>query len=252
MKYKNVSITVIVFIIIIALIVGYFCFASLSASFGYDKGGNTEKHALAYISSPVTVIIDAGHGGIDPGAVANGLIEKDLNLEVALKLNSFLSLANVKVVMTRSDDVLLGEGETIRKQKISDLKKRLEILSSQNNCVFVSIHMNKFEQSTAHGLQVFYAGKSDEARKLAQLIQDYSKLIDETNTRNIKPDGGNIYILENTDKTAILVECGFLSNNKDAVMLSTDEYKNKLAFIIYSGIIKYLQEYSDENSVRMQ
>ena len=252
MKYKNIALTSIVVIIIVALLIGYFCFASLSASFGYDKGGNKDKATGTESSVPVTVIIDAGHGGMDSGAVANGLIEKDLNLEVATKLKSFLTLSGANVIMTRSEDVLLGDGETIRMQKISDLKKRLEILNSTDNCLFVSIHMNKFSSSSAHGLQVFYASASEEARTLAEVIQEHSKSIDKTNTRQIKPDDKTIYILENTTKAAVLVECGFLSNSTDASMLATDEYKDKLAFVIYCGIIEFLWENKDENTVHMQ
>lgn len=251
MKYKNIAVTAIVIVVLLALVIGYFCFASLSASFGYDKGGNTDKATVTENYNSLTVIIDAGHGGMDPGAVANGLIEKDLNLELALKLRDFLALSNVQVIMTRETDVLLGEGDTIRKHKVADLNKRLEILNSTENCVFVSIHMNKFQQSGASGLQVFYASASKNAQTLAEHIQAFSKTIDSSNKRQIKPDDGKIYILENTKNTAVLVECGFLSNIQDAAKLSSDEYKNKLAFVIYCGIIKYLQENKNENSVRM-
>lgn len=242
MKYKRVAVTSIVLIIILVIIISYFGFASLAASFGYSKTGHRDKASpTASIPKP-TVIIDAGHGGIDPGAVDNGLVEKDLNLKVAEKLKAFLSIAGVDTLMTRSDDSLLGQGETVRKHKTADLKERLNILNAAENCVFVSIHMNKFSSASARGLQAFYASASSDANVLAENIQEFARLLDPSNKRQIKPDGKTIYILENTNKTAVLVECGFISNAEESRLLASDEYQNKLAFAIYCGIIKYLQE----------
>ena len=242
MKYKNIALTAVILIVIFIIVVGFFGFASLSSSFGYSKTGHKDKAIQSNTVERITVIIDAGHGGIDPGAVENGLVEKELNLKVANKLRQFLLLSDVEVVMTRTEDVLLGEGETVRKHKVADLKARLDMLNNTENCVFVSIHMNKFTAPSAHGLQTFYASASEDANLLAAHIQDYAKMLDPTNNRKIKPDGKTIYILENTKKPAVLVECGFLSNPNDSKLLSTDEYQNKIAFAIYCGIMKYIQE----------
>ncbi len=189
----------------------------------------------------ITVIIDAGHGGIDPGAVANNLVEKDINLAVAKKLKDFLSLSGYNVILTREEDVALCDTNKSG-YKRDDLERRLSLVEATDNCVFVSIHMNKFELESASGLQTFYSTNNAESLKLAECIQDASKLLDPDNRRTVKPDDGNIFILENTFKPAVLVECGFLSNSADAAKLSDPIYQNKLAYAIYGGIINYLGE----------
>ncbi len=242
MKYKKIAYTSVVLIIIFIVLVSYFGFASLAASFGYSKTGHRDK-AVASASVPrVTVIVDAGHGGVDPGAIANGLVEKDLNLKLAKKLQCFLALSDAEVVLTRTDDTLLGQEDAANGRKAADLNERLRILNSTENCVFVSIHMNKFQSPSAKGLQTFYASASDDAGILAGYIQEYAKLLDPSNKRSVKPDGKTIYILENTKKTAVLVECGFLSNPEESRLLSSEDYQNKLAFAIYCGIMKYIRE----------
>jgi len=248
MRYKNVAITTIVIILLSLLAIVYLCFSNLSMSFGY-KNSWTEQSGSNSEDDGITVVIDAGHGGIDPGAVANGLVEKELNLSVAKKLEQFLKLSNVNVVMTRTEDVLLGDGDTVRAHKAADLRERLSIAEQIDNAVFVSIHMNKFDSEYVHGLQTFYASSTEGSQELAQSIQNSVTLLDKDNKREIKPDSGNIYVLENTTRTAVLVECGFLSNTKEAKLLSDGGYQNSLAFIIYIGIINYIQENENENSV---
>lgn len=248
MRYKNVAITTIVIILLSLLAIVYLCFSNLSMSFGY-KNSWTEQSGSNSEDDGITVVIDAGHGGIDPGAVANGLVEKELNLSVAKKLEQFFKLSNVNVVMTRTEDVLLGDGDTVRAHKAADLRERLSIAEQIDNAVFVSIHMNKFDSEYVHGLQTFYASSTEGSQELAQSIQNSVTLLDKDNKREIKPDSGNIYVLENATRTAVLVECGFLSNTKEAKLLSDDGYQNSLAFIIYVGIINYIQENENENSV---
>ncbi len=231
MSYKRIAFSSLVFVLIIVVLLLYICFVAFSMTFDFY----ISKQTMTEIKSEkLTVIIDAGHGGIDGGAEANGLIEKDLNLLIANKLREFLTLMNVNTVMTRDADIMLGDN------KSQDLKARLEIAENTSNCIFVSIHMNKFPQNSVHGLQTFYSSSTNGSAKLAQCIQDACKAIDKDNNRKIKPDGGNIFILENTTKTAVLVECGFISNYNDASSLSSDEYQNKLAFCIYLGIKNYL------------
>lgn len=237
MKYKKITITSVLVILIVLITVLYFCFSAFSASYGYQ---NTFSQMNK--KEPKTIIIDAGHGGIDPGAVANGLVEKDLNLAIAKKLQSFLCLTDINVMLSRNDDVLLGDGDTVRKHKTADLKARLDLLTQTENAMLVSIHINKFTSPSAHGLQTFYAENTEGSDKLATYIQEASKLLDGSNKRSVKPDDGNIYILENADKTAVLIECGFISNPSEAKLLSTEDYQNKLAFVIYTGIIRFLQE----------
>lgn len=241
MKYRKIAITAVIIVLIIAAFVAFFCYNSFSVTYGYDKSKHNGYNATA-LRQNVTIIIDAGHGGIDPGAVCNGVVEKDLNLKVATKLADFLSLSDCNLVMTRTTDTLLGTGNTVKEQKCADLSERLKLINLNDGCIFISIHMNKFETQSARGLQTFYASSSLEAAKLAGHIQDIARGNDPNNKRQIKPDDGNIYILKNTDATAVLVECGFLSNAEECKLLKTDEYQNIIAFDIYCGIIQYLQE----------
>lgn len=235
MNYKKIGFSSIAFFLIILLVVIFVCVVAFSSTFGYSSS----KKTFTETKNILTIVIDAGHGGEDPGACANGLIEKDINLKVALKLGEFLKLSNVNVIYTRNDDVLLGDGDK-GNRKSADLKARLQIAENAGECIFVSIHMNKFESAKAHGLQTFYASKALGSDELAACIQESCKMIDAQNKRVIKPDGGNIFILENTTKTSVLIECGFLSNENDAKNLSDATYQNKLAFCIYNGIINFI------------
>lgn len=243
MKYKNVSLCAVIILILTVILIAFFCIMAFSTSYGYSTQVDKSASPVGNLdtTSAVTIIIDAGHGGVDPGAVANNVIEKNINLSVAKKLADFLSISGYNVVLTREEDVLLGNNDK-EGYKRSDLNHRLSFIEKNENCIFVSIHMNKFETSSAHGLQTFYSSNNPDSLRLAEAIQAASKLIDANNTRKVKPDGSNIYILEKTYKPAVLVECGFLSNPTDASKLSDNSYQNKLAFSLYCGIINYIGE----------
>lgn len=191
------------------------------------------------------IVIDAGHGGEDSGAVGvNGALEKDLNLQITLEIGKALEEKGYVVVYTRTDDRLLyTEEENIKGiRKISDLKNRCKIAARYPNSVFVSIHMNSFGSSKYSGLQVYYSEKNDESRLLADSIQN--KVINDlqkTNNRVTKP-GKDMYILENIDNTAVLIECGFLSNKEECEKLSEKEYQKELSFSIVCAIIEYIEK----------
>lgn len=246
-RYKKVGFGAVLVIIGIVLVILFFCFASLSASFGYEAANYaqfaTETDAVPSIGKQrLTVIIDAGHGGEDPGAVVGEICEKNINLAIALKLKEFLSLSGVKTVLTRESDVLLyGAGEEAHKKR-ADLNNRLKFIEDNDNCIFVSIHMNKFTVSGLTGLQVFYSENDPDSVLLAQAVQSEALLIDPSNHRKIKSGVGSSFILEQATKPAVLVECGFLSTPSEALKLVDDSYQNKLAFVIYSGIMKYERE----------
>lgn len=243
MKYKSVANAVIVFILLITIIIAFFCFVAFSGAFKYRKSFISNEAFATYSAfTNTTVIIDPGHGGQDPGAVSMGLREKDINLSLSLYLKDFLCLSGYNVVMTRTDDTLLGAKNGISSIKTTDLKARLEYINAYENSVFISIHMNKFESINASGLQTFYSDNCAESATLARYIQKASLSVDPDNKRTIKPDGDNIYILEHANKPAVLVECGFLSNPKDAANLSSAEYQQALAFCIYEGITEFLGE----------
>jgi len=190
-----------------------------------------------------TVILDAGHGGFDGGAVApDGTVEKEINLKIALKLKEFLRLGGYEVVMTRDSDVSTDDVETdkIAARKKSDLKNRLKLMKDYPDAVFVSIHLNKFTTSAAAGSQVFYGAGREESKKLGEDIQKaIVRLLQPENTRVNKKATSSTYILYNATLPAVLVECGFLSNTAELKRLKTEEYQNKMAFGIFCGIMDY-------------
>lgn len=199
------------------------------------------------------VVLDAGHGGEDGGAVGcDGRKEKDLNLAVTLALGERLSELGYTVVYTRTDDRLLytAEEDIPGMRKISDLKNRCKIAAEYKDALFVSIHMNSFGQAKYSGLQVYYSPAVAGSDALAKCIQsEVVKELQPQNRRNIKR-GEEIYILENTENVAVLIECGFLSNPEECKKLSEKEYQKRLSFAIACGMIKYEEERASENSRR--
>jgi N-acetylmuramoyl-L-alanine amidase len=189
---------------------------------------------------PITVIIDAGHGGEDGGTSGqNGILEKDLNLDVAKKLDSLLRSAGINTVMTRNDDRLLYDplSDYKGRKKILDMHERLRIANSCENAVFLSVHMNSFPQEKYCGLQVYYSRNSIDSMRFAESVQGtVSKYLQPQNERKIK-QGKDIFLLDRLKMPAILVECGFLSNKDECSLLSTEEYRDKLAFWIFYSIM---------------
>ncbi len=205
---------------------------------------NTVKQTEQHGNKPI-VIIDAGHGGFDGGAIANdGTVEKDINLSISLYLQEYLSFFNIKTIMIRDTDCSVeDEGlKTIRQKKSSDLHNRMKIMEETDNAIFVSIHQNKYPDEKYSGTQVFYSPKTkDESQVLAQTIQDYIvNTLQKDNTRQIKECGTSVFLMYNAVKPAVLVECGFLSNYEETNKLKTSEYQKKIAFCIAIGIQNYL------------
>ncbi len=198
-------------------------------------------------STPISnhiVIIDAGHGLPDGGATdAQNNFEATLNLEVALKLQKILEASNCTVILTRSDENGIYEenASTIRQKKVSDMKNRVSIANTSNAEAFISIHMNKSTDNSS-GWQTFYKKDCYTSKELANFIQqniNYSML--KENKRSIKPID-NIYLAKNLSIPFVLVECGFLSNSEEAINLQNDEYQEKLAWGIYTGIMDYFNK----------
>lgn len=193
------------------------------------------------------VILDPGHGGIDGGAEANNLIEKDINLAIALNLRDFLSVQGFRVIMTREDDRSIHEeGLTqISRQKRSDMYQRLKIIEDHPEAIFISVHQNKFEQSSSRGAQIFYSQNDPQSKVLAQKLQDsFQQNLQPDNTRQIKPAENNLFLLYEAQIPAVMAECGFLSNPEEAHNLSTEQYQQQTAFTIYCGLMDYLQDES--------
>lgn len=193
---------------------------------------------------PPTVLVDAGHGGVDGGAVSpiDGTVEKSLNLQIACKLRDMLRMFGVQVKMTRESDISVhdDDAQTIRRKKVTDLKNRLNMLNNGCCDTLISVHMNIFSQGKYHGTQVFYGGLNPQSEVLAKSVQENIKsLIQQDNSRVQKKSGKNIYLLYNARKPAIMAECGFLSNSDDLSLLKTHEYQMKIAGAISCGFIAY-------------
>lgn len=188
---------------------------------------------------------NSAHGGFDGGAVANdGTIEKNINLNISLSLAKFLKQNGFRVIMTREADVSTEDTESsqIASKKKNDLKNRLKLMNDYPEAVFVSVHLNKFTTSAAFGSQVFYS-KAPESEVLADKIQKaIVSLIQPENTRVNKQATSSTYLLYNATVPAVLVECGFLSNEKELELLKQADYQKKMAFSIYLGILEYFKE----------
>lgn len=222
---------------------------SIIASIGAGTLYVMKKDALevsADFHSFKTVIIDAGHGGVDGGTSADdGTLEKDINLQIALKLNEMLSAMGVETVLIRDSDVSIHDESavTIRQKKVSDLKNRLSIMNNTDDPIFVSIHQNHFGQPEYSGTQIFYSKNNSLSRNLADKIRmPVISYLQTENTREIKQSGSEIYLLNNAKVPAVMVECGFLSNPDEAGKLKNELYQNKLVFMIAIGIIDYFTD----------
>lgn len=196
------------------------------------------------VTKEKVVIIDAGHGGEDGGAVSrSGIVEKNINLSIAQSLKSLLEEADYKVIMTRDEDISIhDEGESsTRAKKRSDLNNRLKIINENPTAIFVSIHQNSIvNYIDSKGAQIFYSGNNEQSEILAQCIQDsFKSSLQPDNKREIKKAGNNLFILYNANNPAVMAECGFLSNAQEAEKLNDPEYQKQAAKAIFDGIEQY-------------
>lgn len=185
------------------------------------------------------ILIDPGHGGADGGAVAiDGTAEKDINLKIGETLADFLRFLGVEVQMTRDADISLhsDDAHSIREQKVSDMKNRLKMYES--SVMVVSIHQNKFPQTQYSGTQVFYSANHPKSKSLADAIRSsVIAVLQPENTRELKKGTRDIYLLNKTTVPAVIVECGFLSNEKELGKLKSAEYQQQMACVIACGVL---------------
>ncbi len=201
---------------------------------------NESKSVDTPTISDFTLVIDAGHGGEDGGtSSAEGVLEKELNLKVAKEIYALCRSASIRAVMTRTDDRLLYDRSVDYKgrKKILDMKERLRITEACENPIFISIHMNAFPETKYKGLQVYYSENNEISRSLALALQSGIKESLQPDNNRVIKKGNDIYLLERLTCPAILIECGFLSNKEEASLLSSDEYRKKLAERIFYAII---------------
>lgn len=184
-----------------------------------------------------TVVIDAGHGGEDGGAVScTGVTESTLNLEIALRLEKLCSLLGMKTAMIRTTDTAVyTSGTTIAAKKVSDLKRRVEIVNGTKNALLVSIHQNTYPDASCTGAQVFYAKGQESAALAKHLQQDLIRCVNIGGHRKEKNADG-IYLMEHISCPGVLVECGFLSNPNEEALLRTADYQKKLCCVIACAI----------------
>ena len=214
-----------------------FVFLMISAALNIKVSVSSEN-----VKSMPTIVIDAGHGGEDGGAVSeSGVLEKDINLSIANDTYALFYLLGFDVKQTRKTDIALDNGEdTIRKRKVSDMKKRLEIFNSSKENTIISIHQNKFSESKYHGTQIFYSPNNPKSKQLADSIKYSVKgLLQPDNERECKKADSGIYLLKNTNNPAVIVECGFISNGEECKNLLDSQYQKQMAFSITAGFLSY-------------
>ena len=209
---------------------------------------NSSNNLVETTSTPVsgkTIVIDAGHGVPDEGAQSStGTTEAETNLKISLKVQNLLEQSGCTVILTRSDENAIYDvdSNTLKQKKISDIRNRVKIGNESSADIFVSIHLNKIPQQQYYGWQCFYKEGNEQSNKLAKSIQEnLNKSMQKENNRvAMKID--NIYIIKHVEIPTSIVECGFLSNPEEEKQLLDDNYQNRLAWGIYSGIINYFYE----------
>lgn len=222
-----------------------FCFLLIVAvtafCFTIDKDyGIKTANAVAKSEKPI-IILDAGHGGFDGGAVSGDIVEKEINLQFALSLEPMLKACGYKVIMTRTTDTGTEDDglTTIHQKKVSDIKNRLNLIENTEIECFISLHQNMFSQSKYSGTQVFYGPNNEQSVVYGECVQETVKtLLQNKNTRQIKQTGKNIYLMYHTTKPSVLIECGFMSNAEELDNLLDENYQKKLNFCILNGILK--------------
>ena len=208
-------------------------------------GGSSRAVEVSVARKPIErgtcIVIDAGHGGVDGGATScTGVLESDLNLQIALRLELLLELLGMQTWMIRRDDIsVYTSGETIAQKKVSDLKERVRVVNSQEDAILVSIHQNTFPDNRWSGAQVFYT-KNAQSRILAQKLQAaFVMALDPDSTRKAKVATG-VYLMEHIEATGVLIECGFLSNHEEEAKLRDEHYQQKICCVIASCLSQYL------------
>lgn len=197
------------------------------------------------------IVLDAGHGGLDSGAVGgNGTLEKDVNLSIVRILRDMLELSGFEVVLTRSEDISIYDAgvEGIRNQKLSDMDNRLEIVQSYPDSIFLCIHQNNYTDPKYFGGQMFYNNNNPDNRTLAQIMQNKFAELQPGNDREIKLSGDELFLLKSNPNPSLMIECGFLSNPDEEARLSTWEYQQQVAFTIFGGVMEFIDATSEKPS----
>lgn len=207
---------------------------------GQGESVSVNGNKVLHDDKAVKIVIDAGHGGNDPGKIGiNGALEKDINLQIAMLLKSYLEAQDVEVVMTRETDDGLYDTDSSNK-KVQDMKRRIGIIDETAPALTVSIHQNSYPEEYVSGAQVFYYTGSAEGQKSAVFLQDsLIRRLDPENHRQVKAND-SYYLLKKTSTPIVIVECGFLSNSVEAEKLCDSSYQERVAWAIHIGVLQYL------------
>lgn len=211
---------------------------------GIAYAGERSVNSLSVTTGDVQehcFIIDAGHGGIDGGATScTGVLESQINLEIAVRMNDLFRFMGYKTVMIRTTDTsIYTSGNTIAAQKLSDLKERVRIVNKQEKNILISLHQNTFSDNKYSGAQVFYSA-TDGSKVLADTVQSALVTVLNPGSRRTAKKGEGIYLLQHIERPGILIECGFLSNTEEEALLRTSAYQKKLSSVIASAIARGL------------
>ena len=229
-------------------IISMFIFIYAITAYNVSNNSKKEIKTIETVALPVdskVIIIDAGHGAPDEGAESsNGITEAESNLKIALKLQNLLEQSGATVILTRSDENAIYDidSTTLKEKKISDIHNRVKIGNESSADIFVSIHLNKIPQEQYWGWQTFYKQESEEGQKLATSIQNSLNESIQKDNKRVPMKIDNVYIINHVEIPTTIVECGFLSNPEEEQLLLTDEYQNKLAWGIYTGIMDYFYQ----------
>lgn len=222
-----------------------FCAEEDNTSINSSTQPSTSNQSFFQSKSPdtpiPTIVIDAGHGGPDPGKVStSGTLEKDINLKIAFFLKEMLEAQNINIIMTRSEDKDLATETTHR--KLSDIKERVKLMENSNAKIVISIHQNSYPDADVYGAQCFYPTESEAGKELASIIQQ--QIITSTNQtkiREIKPNN-DYYLLKHSSIPIVIVECGFLTNPTEEHLLLTEDYQRQMAWAIHLGILQFIND----------
>ena len=226
-------------LMIACLLVSSFFLARAGAAFVSAK--NTE-------SGKPCIVLDAGHGGADPGKVgADNILEKDLNLSIVYKLKPLFENKGFRVVLTREDDKVLADSNS-NNVKVEDLHNRVALITKENPVMTICIHQNSFPDSSVSGPQVFYFDQSAEGEEIAATIQEILNTALNPPKQRVSKSNNDYYILKKTPTPTVIVECGFLSNETEAKNLADEAYQEKLARAIYQGACNYLEKKNSPNT----
>lgn len=229
----------------VLLVVSMLLWGREAAQISLAKAQKSEmSQGQATTKKEICVLIDAGHGGVDPGKIGiNGAMEKDINLEIAFLVKDYLEQNDVTVVMTRETKEGLYD-ENGENKKVQDMKRRIEIMRETAPTLAVSIHQNSYSSEEIKGAQVFYYTDSKEGKRLAECLQEQlKKKVDPKNTRQVKGNN-HYYLLKKSQIPLVIAECGFLSNSEEAQKLCTQSYQKRVAWAIQMGILQYLRKTS--------